>query len=140
MLDDRRTVMLRHHPTVQRLGRFALSAIAVQGFYAAVMAICLIGIGLPRQASLVIAYAGALVVHFTVNRQFVFAPRQGYAQGVSAHGTRYLVTAAIVYVITAVGLAVLPEWLGIAPYVAWLLITGTIGVLNFFLLGRFVFR
>jgi putative flippase GtrA len=125
---------------VQRLGRFALSGLAVQGAYAALMAVFLLGIALPRQLALVLAYAGALIVHFTLNRQFVFAPSDGYAHGLSSHGKRYLITAVVVYGVTALGLAVLPSALGVAPYLAWLLVTMTIGVLNFLLLGRFVFR
>ncbi|MES1192861.1 MAG: GtrA family protein [Solirubrobacterales bacterium] len=125
---------------MQRLGRFALSGLAVQGAYAALMAVFLLGVDLPRQLALVLAYAGALIVHFTLNRQFVFAPSDGYAHGLSSHGKRYLITAVVVYGVTALGLAVLPSALGIAPYLAWLLVTVTIGVLNFLLLGRFVFR
>jgi putative flippase GtrA len=135
-----RAVALRRHPTVQRLGRFALSAIAVQAVYATLMAIFLLGLMLPRQIALVIGYAGALVVHFTLNRQLVFAPSDGYVHGLSSHGRRYIVIAAVVYVVTALGLAWLPGAFGIAPYIAWLLITVVIGATNFVLLGRFVFR
>jgi putative flippase GtrA len=123
MLGSARAQILRRHPTVQRLGRFALSAIAVQGTYAVLMALFLLAL-----------------VHFALNRQFVFVPTEGYAHGLSSHGRRYLVSAVVIYGITALGLAVLPGLLGVAPYIAWLMITGTIGALNFFLLGRFVFR
>jgi putative flippase GtrA len=125
---------------VQRLGRFALSGIAVQAAYAALMAVLLLGVDLPRQVALAISYAGALVVHFTLNRQFVFIPSDGYVHGLSSHGKRYVLTAIVVYGITALALAVLPEALGVAPYLAWLLVTMVIAVLNFLLLGRFVFR
>ena len=125
---------------MQRLGRFALSGIAVQGAYAALMAAFLLGASLPRQLALVLAYTGALIVHFTLNRQFVFARSDGYAHGLSSHGKRYLVTAVVVYAVTALGLAVLPGALDVAPYLAWLMVTLAIGVLNFMLLGRFVFR
>jgi putative flippase GtrA len=140
MLDSRRAVALRRHPTVQRLGRFALSGVAVQGAYAALMAGLLLGVGLPRQLALALSYAGALIVHFTLNRQFVFASGDGYAHGLGSHGTRYALTAVVVYGITALGLAVLPAALGLTPYLAWLLVTMVIAVLNFALLGRFVFR
>jgi putative flippase GtrA len=140
MLDSRRAIALRRHPTVQRLGRFALSGVAVQAVYAALMAVLLLGLDLPRQLALAISYAGALVVHFTLNRQFVFASGDGYAHGLSSHGKRYVLTAIVVYGVTALALAVLPEALGLAPYVAWFLVTMVISVLNFLLLGRFVFR
>jgi putative flippase GtrA len=140
MLKSGRAVTLRQHPTARRLGRFALSAITVQIVYAALMAVLLLGLDLPRQAALAIGYASALGVHFTLNRQFVFAPTAGYTQGLTAHGGRYLVTALVVYVITAFGLAVVPDAIGVAPFLAWLLLATTIGALNFVLLSRFVFR
>ena len=52
MLDSRRAIALRRHPTVQRLGRFALSGVAVQGVYTALMAVLLVGADLPRQLAL----------------------------------------------------------------------------------------
>jgi putative flippase GtrA len=138
--DSRRAVALRRHPTVQRLGRFALSGIVVQVVYAALMAVLLLALGLPRQGALALSYVGALAVHFSLNRQFVFASSDGYAHGLSSHGKRYLLTAVGVYGFTALGLAVVPEALGVAPYVGWLLVTGMTTVLNFLFLGRFVFR
>jgi putative flippase GtrA len=140
MLNSGRAGALRQHPTARRLGRFALSAFAVQVVYASLMAVFLLGFDLPRQAALAIGYAGAVVVHFTLNRQLVFVPTDGYSHGLSSHGSRYLVAAIVVYVITALALAVVPDALDIAPYIAWLLITATIGAVNFVILGRFVFR
>jgi putative flippase GtrA len=140
MLDSGRVIALRRHPTVQRLGRFALSGIAVQGVYTALMAILLVGLDVPQQLALALAYAGALIVHFTLNRQFVFASSDGYAHGLSSHGKRYVLTAIVVYGITALGLAVLPDLLGVAPFLAWALVVMVIAVCNFVLLGRFVFR
>jgi putative flippase GtrA len=125
---------------VQRLGRFALSGVAVQGVYTALMAVLLLGVDLPRQLALAVSYTGALSVHFTLNRQFVFARGDGYAHELSSHGKRYVLVAIVVYGVTALGLAVLPDALGLTPYLAWLLVTMAIAVLNFVLLGRFVFR
>jgi putative flippase GtrA len=135
-----RAVALRGHPTVRRLGRFALSGLAVQAVYATAMAGFLLALDLPRQLALVLSYCCALSVHFTLNRQFVFAPSDGYAHGLSAHGRRYLVVAAATYGVTALGLAVVPGALGVAPYLGWLLVTAAIAILNFLFLGRFVFR
>ncbi len=140
MLDSRRAIALRRHPTVQRLGRFALSGVAVQGVYTALMAILLVGAGLPRQLALALSYTGALIVHFTLNRQFVFARSDGYVHGLSSHGKRYVLAAIVVYGVTALGLAVVPEALGVAPFVGWALLMVVIAGCNFALLGRFVFR
>jgi putative flippase GtrA len=139
MLNSGRAVALRQHPTAQRFARFALTAIVAQGAYASLLALFLLGFGYPRQTALAISYVITLLIHFTLNRQFVFA-KGNFKRGLSAQGARYLVIAASAYVITALGLALLPEALGIAPYFAWALLTTVIGTVNFAILGRFVFR
>ncbi len=123
-----------------RLGRFLMSGVAVQGVYALAMALLLVALDLPRQLALALSYLLALAVHFTLNRQFVFVRDEGYHLSLSGHGARYLVVAGVVYAVTAVALAVLPGALGIHPFLVWLIVTGTIGVLNFLLLSRVVFR
>lgn len=140
MLKSGHAVALRQHPAAQRLGRFALSAITVQVVYATLMAIFLLGLHLPRQTALAMGYTIALIVHFTLNRQFVFAPAGGYTRSLTGHGGRYLASAVLVYGITALGLALVPGPLGVSPFIAWLLLATTVGALNFVLLGRFVFR
>ena len=79
-------------------------------------------------------------MHFTLNRQFVFAPSDGYVHGLSSHGKRYVLAAIVVYGVTALGLAVVPEALGVAPFVGWALLMVVIAGGNFVLLGRLVFR
>jgi len=134
---------------MKRLVRFVMAAAAVQGVYTAAMAIGLLLLDAPRQAVLLVAFLLSLVVHFSLNRQWVFNPRhhapeadehRAYRLGLSGHGMRYVTVAAIVYGITALSLAVLPGLLGVAPFLVWLGTSGTIGVMNYFLLGRLVFR
>jgi putative flippase GtrA len=137
-------------PWVKRLGRFLMAAAAVQGVYTAGMAVGLLLLDAPRQAVLLVAFLLSLIVHFSLNRQWVFNPRRhephagghhhAYRLGLSGHGGRYVIVAAAAYGITALSLAVLPGLLGLAPFLIWLATSGTIGVLNFFLLGRLVFR
>jgi hypothetical protein len=87
-------------------------------------------------------------VHFGLNRQWVFDPRRldpargsrSYRLAISAHGLRYGLVSVAVYGLTALSLGVLPGVLGVAPFLVWLATSATIGVLNFFLLGRLVFR
>jgi putative flippase GtrA len=140
---------LLDRPWMKRLVRFVMAAAAVQGVYTAAMAIGLLLLDAPRQAVLLVAFLLSLVVHFSLNRQWVFNPRhhapeadehRAYRLGLSGHGMRYVTVAAIVYGITALSLAVLPGLLGVAPFLVWLGTSGTIGVMNYFLLGRLVFR
>jgi putative flippase GtrA len=140
---------LLERPWMKRLVRFVMAAAAVQGVYTAAMAIGLLLLDAPRQAVLLVAFLLSLIVHFSLNRQWVFNPRhhapeaeehRAYRLGLSGHGVRYVTVAAIVYGITALSLAVLPGLLGVAPFLVWLGTSGTIGVMNYFLLGRLVFR
>jgi putative flippase GtrA len=144
-----RALALRQRPRVKRLARFVVAAGAVQGTYTAVMAVGLLLLHGPRQAVLLVAFVLQLIVHFSLNRQWVFDPRHTatesaphaqYGLALGAHGIRYVTLAAGVYGVTALSLAVLPGALGISSFVAWFLTSATIGVLNFFLLGRVVFR
>jgi putative flippase GtrA len=139
---------LLERQSFQRLARFAMSAAAVQTVYTAGMGLGLLVLDLPRQAVLIVAFLASLVVHFSLNRQWVFNPQRpvgedehhDYRLGLSRHGMRYLVAAAIVYAITAASLGVLPGLLGLAPFLVWLGTCAVIGVANYFLLGALVFR
>jgi putative flippase GtrA len=139
---------LLERPWVRRLGRFLLSAVAVQGVYTAGMGVGLLLLHEPRQAVLLVAFLLSLTVHFSLNRQWVFNPRhpaQGtehhvYSVSLSGHGMRYVLLAAAAYAVTALSLGLLPGALGVAPFLVWLATSGAIGALNFFVLGRFVFR
>jgi putative flippase GtrA len=135
-----RVEALRRHPTTRRLVRFALASGIVQVVYAALMVLLLVALDTPRQAALAVGYAGALIVHFTVNRHFVFVKDDGYEHGLGSHTGRYVFAAAFNYAITAAALAALPGLLGVEPIIAWLIVTATLGLSNFALLGRVVFR
>jgi putative flippase GtrA len=133
---------------VRRLLRFGMTAAAVQGVYTAGMGVGLLILDAPRQAVLLVAFLLSLVVHFSLNRQWVFNPAHphedgeghGYHLGLSRHGVRYAVAAVVVYGVTALSLAVLPGVLGLAPFLVWLGTCVVIGIVNFFVLGQLVFR
>jgi len=132
-------VLGRRSDVTVRFVRFAASGVVVTGVYALAMVALVEMVELPGQIALAGAYGVALAVHFIVNRWWVFS-RGGYALGLSAHGTRYVCLAVTVYAVSALSLATLPDLLGISVLAAWTLTTGTIGLCNFVVLGRFVFR
>ena len=130
---------------VQRLPRPAvLSKFAFTGAVVGLTHIGLVSLlvvaGVPIQLALALAYAVALVLHFTLNRQWVFAADSGYALHFSAQGVRYLIAAAISYAGTAVGVAVLPGALGIPDLAAFFLMTAVMACITFAILHLWVFR
>lgn len=96
--------------------------------------------GMPIQIALALGYGVALVVHFTMNRQWVFASDGGYALHLSGQGGRYLVLAGFSYLVTAVASAVLPDLLGIHELAAFALSAIAMAGVSFVLLNLWVFR
>jgi putative flippase GtrA len=94
----------------------------------------------PPQPSLLLAYTASLAVHFTVNRNLVFATDAGFALHLSAQGMRYLSLALSSYAITAVALAVLPGLLDLPVLVVYLVTVGCLAVVNFVLLQGLIFH
>jgi len=71
------------------------------------------------QLAIPIAYAVSLVVHFSLQRYFVWAHKEEYALGAGGQGTRYLAIAGVQYVMTALATAFLPDVLGVSEQVVF---------------------
>lgn len=71
--------------------------------------------GVSDQLAVAGAYLAALVLHFVLNREFVFASESGYALHLSAQGVRYVSVAFTSYVATSTAVALLPGPLDVAP-------------------------
>jgi putative flippase GtrA len=123
-----------------RPARFVLSGAVVAVCHFTIMTLLVTVAGLPAQASLALAYALALTLHFTLNRQFVFASRHGYTLHLSAQGRRYVLVAALSYAVTAAAVAVVPRLLDVSPLVAFYAAAAVQAVITFLLLRHWVFR
>ena len=123
-----------------RPARFVFSGTVVAACQFTAMTLFVSVAGLPAQVSLVLAYALALALHFTLNRQFVFASRQGYALHLSAQGRRYVLVALLSYAVTAAAVAVVPPLLNTSPLVAFYAAAAAQAVIVFLLLRHWVFR
>jgi putative flippase GtrA len=126
---------LAHQPV-----RFVLSGVAVAICHFSVATLLIAGLDVSPQPALVAAYGTALALHFTLNRQFVFADHHGYALRLSSQGARYLISAGCSYAITAVSVAILPSMLGVSPLVVFYCVAGAQAVLTFLVLRFWVFR
>jgi putative flippase GtrA len=70
-------------------------------------------VGFPFQVALVVGFCLGLLVHFTLQRLFVWAHHDEYALPLRHQAVRYLVFAGAQYALTAISTSVLPRALGL---------------------------
>lgn len=106
-----------------------------------IIVIGLIAAGAHPQIALVIGMGISTVAHFILNRQWVFThDGRGFHFHLTAQSTGYIALALFNYGVAALALAVLPGLLGIGSIAAYLVTTVAIGINNYFLLGRVIFK
>jgi putative flippase GtrA len=97
-------------------------------------------IGLPFQVALAVGFCVGLLVHFTLQRLFVWAHHDQYALPLRHQVVRYLVFAGAQYALTAVSTSVLPRALGLPVDLVYF---GTVVIListNFLVFRNVVFH
>ena len=134
MLDRLRTTSPR------TLVRFAFTGSVVAIVHVGIMTTLVGLLDAPVQLSLLIAYCVAITLHFTLNRNLVFATDAGFALHLSTQGVRYLGLALFSYVTTAISLAVLPDALGLPVLVVYLGTIACVSAINFALLQGLIFH
>lgn len=138
-IPQRTARILERLPRPAVLSKFALTGTLVGVTHLGLVSLMVV-LGVPIQLALALGYVVALSVHFTMNRQWVFAHDGGYALHISAQGARYLVTAALSYAVTATAVAVLPDLLGIPELAVFVLSAVGMAGVSFLLLNLWVFR
>jgi putative flippase GtrA len=126
-------------PRVAVLSKFAFTGALVAITHLGLVSGMTLG-GVPIQIALALAFLVAIAMHFTLNRQWVFRHESGYALRFSSQGLRYLAAAALSYACTAIGVAVLPDALGIPQLAAFFLMTGIMACITFAILHLWVFH
>jgi putative flippase GtrA len=129
------------HPHIRRpvvLSKFVLTGALVGAAHLGLVSLMVVG-GVPIQAALAMAFVIALALHFTMNRQWVFASEGGYALHFTRQGARYLVTAVASYAVTATAVAVLPDATGLPELAVFFLAAGAMACVSFVLLNLWVF-
>jgi putative flippase GtrA len=94
-------------------------------------------VGLPFELALAIGFVCALLLHFTLQRLFVWIHEDGFTLPLRRQVRRYLVMAGTQYALTALSTAVLPQALGISTEVVYLATMAVVTTAGF-LIMRFV--
>ncbi len=120
-----------------QLVRFGLAGGLVTLVYVTITTVLSQLLGLPFEVALAIGFAAALLLHFNLQRLFVWIHYEGFALPMQHQVGRYLAMAGTQYGCTAAATAVLPGALGVSTeivYLATMAVVTTTG----FLVMRFV--
>jgi putative flippase GtrA len=122
---------------VGQLVRFGLTGGLVTIVYLTVTTVLFQVVGLPFEAALALGFVSALLLHFTLQRLFVWIHEDGFALTFRRQVGRYLLMAGTQYACTAASTAVLPGVLGVPTEIVYLA-TMAIATTTGFLVMRFI--
>ncbi|ADB53868.1 GtrA family protein [Conexibacter woesei] len=131
---------LLRHPLAGQLGRYLIAGGTVACVYIGGTVVLSDLVGLPIQLAILLAYIAAIVLHFTLQRTFVFGGRDEFALSLSAQVRSYVVIGAVQYAVAAGSTALLPDLLNVTDTVAYLLCVPVASLVAFVLLRRRVFH
>jgi len=120
--------------------RFGLAGATVALVYLTTTTILAEGVGLPFQAALAIGFCVAVLVHFTLQRVFVWAHHEGFALPLRHQIGRYVVVAAAQYGLTAASTGLLPSALGLPTELVYLATVAVMLSANFLLFRNGIFH
>ena len=100
--------------------RFALVGGLAAVVYLSTTTLLALVVGIPFEVALPIGFCLGVLVHFTLQRIFVWAHRDGFALPLHRQASRYLLVAGVQYVVTAVTTALLPGALGLPTELVYL--------------------
>jgi putative flippase GtrA len=120
--------------------RFVIAGGTVAAVYLASTTVLADVVGLPFQVALAIGYCLGLIVHFTLQRVFVWAHGEAFALALHHQAIRYLSVAAVQYGVTAASTALLPEALGLPTELVYVLTVGAVTATNFLVFRHGIFH
>ncbi len=120
--------------------RFALAGGTVALIYLATTTILAEVVGMPFQAALAIGFSVGLVVHFTLQRVFVWTHHEEFALSLAHQLGRYLAVAAVQYGVTAASTGLLPSALGAPTEAVYLATVAVVLSTNFLVFRHRIFH
>ncbi|HMJ33186.1 MAG TPA: GtrA family protein [Baekduia sp.] len=97
-------------------------------------------VGLPIQIAIPCGYSTALVLHFLLQRRFVFRREEGFALAPHRQLRRYLSTAFTQYSLAALSTAVVPGLLGVPERIVYTVTALSFAAITFLVLRAHVFH
>ncbi len=120
--------------------RYALVGTVVAGVYLLTTTFFAVVVGLPFQEALAIGFTVQLVVHFTLQRVFVWVHDEEFALPLRHQARRYLAVAGAQLGVTAACTSLLPPVLGLSTEVVYLITVVLLASANFLLFRHVVFH
>jgi putative flippase GtrA len=128
-------------PSIVHQGlRFGLAGGIVALVYLTVTTVLAEAAGLPFEKALAIGFAVALVVHFTLQRLFVWTHHEEFALPLHRQVGRYLTVAGAQYGVTAASTALLPSALGVSAEAVYLVTVALVVCVNFLVFRHGIFH
>jgi len=120
--------------------RFALAGGTVALVYLTSTTVLADVVVLPFQAALAIGFCLGLMVHFTLQRVFVWTHHEEFALSLHHQVGRYLVVAAAQYGVTAASTSLLPTILGVSTEIVYLATVAVVLSINFLVFRHGIFH
>jgi putative flippase GtrA len=120
--------------------RYALTGVFVALWYLVTTTVLAEVVGLPFQLALVIGFLSTMLVHFTLQRLFVWVHHTEFALGLRAQVGRYLLLAGFQYAVTAAATSILPGALDVPVTAVYLATAISLAATNFLMFRGRVFH
>jgi putative flippase GtrA len=128
-------------PGILRQGiRFALAGGTVALVYLTTTTVLAEVFGVPFQAALAIGFSAGLLVHFTLQRLFVWTHHEEFALPLHHQVGRYLTLSAAQYGVTAASTALLPAALNVSAEAVYLATVAVLVSANFLVFRHGIFH
>jgi putative flippase GtrA len=120
--------------------RYAVAGATVGALYLGLPLGLTGGLGVAIQIAIPIAYVLAVLLHFVLQRRFVFGHVPAFALSGREQAARYVAIGAVQYPTTALSTALLPEVLGLSERLTYVCTTLVISGIFFMVLRGHVFH
>ena len=120
--------------------RYAVAGATVAGAYIGLTLLLSGPAGLPIQVAIAIAYVLAVMLHFALQRVFVFRGRESFALSGREQAGRYVAIGVVQYTVTALATSLLPSVLGMSEQAVYVGTVVVVSALTFLVLRGRVFH
>jgi putative flippase GtrA len=132
--------LLVAHPLAGPTIRYGIAGTLVAAVYLGAPLLFNGALGWPLEVAIPVAYTLAVILHFNLQRHFVFRHVQTFALSTRAQIGRYVVMGAIQYPATALSTALLPKLLGLSARATFVCTALAISLTFFLVLRSHVFH